>query len=841
MMIAPLIISGMRVEGFRGINTSVDFDFENRSVIIHGNNGVGKSTILQAIEWCLMGKCAHMELDEFGREDALVNMFHSDRRASVTLRLTDGKKEVQLKRERKMGKTTRGKSQFILTDGKVEYEGPTAEEKLLELLGITPEQFYAATYLRQEAIRDFIVGDAQDRGRVIDELLGMETLRQLSEAVTVKDVEGAVKEVEKEIAEIQESKILALELARKKLMNYREELKNKGFTEKKLNSGNLVQMANDIGTELVELAAALKVPSPKFGSAKEDITSLEDSHARLGAHLEELDRERFGFFKRAENARSKLQDYLNKYKEVGNQLAELEQQDVEELQKKIDKLEDEIKPLEVERDDKKDLADFLNDKKTVLKGLQSEANKAKGKLRKLDKYGSGQQIEKAIRAFEQEMVEAARLKKEIGAYTQLLKSAADFLGEAKPEKCPICNTPVEYAKLRKELLSRMSKAEETKIAKIEAQIDELKDKKKEYKDAAAEIEELTEEITAVDSNLTKEIQGIERKMKIRPKEPFDDFMAKHVGNLRDSAKQLDEKIMVSRKKSLELDAQLKKLRETVRRKEKLEEEIQHALASVQADGKLIQTLQQQIKDAQAQIDSLSKINERFPALKSELSGFKGILEYLEEGERVKKLEEEIPGVKERIQELEEQSGKLQELFMGLSDIGEALKAEKESILQSTLDKLQVNVSSYYSRILGHPYFVNLQLTAEEEKKGIMYRIVAYDESNTTSTYVQTRFSNAQTNVTALSLFLAMAEATTSRLGMLILDDPGQSLDSDHKKALASMLADEANKKQVIVATQDGEMSSLIEGAIPKAHLKSIVIEGWTPQAGPKLLSHDKAE
>jgi len=827
-------ILGLTIEGFRGVNKPLALDFENKSVMIHGNNGVGKSTVLQAVEWCLLGKCGHMELDEFGREDAIVNIFHSDKKASVTLRLTDGKKELQLKRERKMGKSTRGKSELVLTDGKYEYEGPVAEEKLVELLGFTPEQFYAATYLRQDAIRDFIVGDAEVRGRVIDELLGLETLRQLSEAVAVRDVETAVKKVEKEIAEIQQSKIQALELAKKKLTNYEEELLKQGFTEKKLNTGNLVQMTKGIAIELVEIATTLKAPPLKFDPVKEDVAFLGDSHTRLSAYLDKLDRERFNFFQRAENTRSELQDYLHKYTEARNQLAEFEEQDLEELQKNMDKVEADTEPLEVERDEKKDLADFLNDKKIALRGLQSEADKAKGKLKKLEKYGSTQEIGKAIRAFEQKMGEAARLKKEIGAYTQLLKSAADFLAEAKPEKCPICNRPVQYAKLRKELLSRMSKTEEARIAKIEADIDNLRDKKKEYKDAAAEIDELAEQIGTADANLANEIEEIERKIKVKLKEPFDDFIATHVANLKDSTRQLDEKIMALRQKSLELNAQFKKLREAVRRKEKLEDEIQRALGSMQTDAKLIQALQEQIRTAATQIENLKKINERFPTLKSELSTFKKILEYLEESERVKKLEEEIPGAKERIQELEEQSEKLRELFMGLSDIHEALKAEKDSILESTLDKLQVNVSSYYSRILGHPYFVNLQLTPEEEKKGVVYRIVAYDESKSYSTYVQTRFSNAQTNVTALSLFLAMAGATTSRLGMLIFDDPGQSLDSDHKKALATILADQAKEKQVIVATQDEELNSLIETAIPKARLKSIIFKAWTPQAGPRI-------
>jgi len=826
-----LHISDITIEGFRGVNKPLNLDFENRCVMIHGRNGVGKSTVLQAIEWCLMGQCRHMELDEFGREDALVNLFHPDKKASVTIRLTDGTRKYQLRRERKLGKSTRGKSQLVLYEGKQEYKNTEAEQKLRELL-VSPEQFYAATYLRQDAIREFIVGDAQDRARVIDELLGLETLRQLLEAVPVKDVETAAKKVEKEIGDMKEGTIQALDLATKKLVNYKDELMKGGLAEKKLNADTLVQKTKDVATELAEIAGDLKVSSPKLDDVEENTASLADGYNRLDVFLDRLDRERFGFFKAAENRRSELQHFLEEYTDARSQMAEFKEQDPEELQSRVEKLRDEIKPLETERDGKNDLAEFLNDKRNVLKGLQSDANKAQHKLEALKKYGSIEEIEESVRGFDMRLLETARLKRETGAYTQLLKSAADFLAEAKPEKCPVCNRPVQHAKLRRELLLRMDKAQQTKIEKIEATIDELKDKKREYKDAAVQINDLTREIRSAQTDLAREIQEIEKKIKSKLKEPLDIEVARRVTNLRDSAKQIDEKARGMEQKSQELENQIKRLGETIRRKEKLEDKIQRVLGVVQTDEKLIQAMKSEMKSAETEIGKLNKINERFPKLKMELTTYKKILEYLEESERVKKLEKEMPDVQERIKKLERNSEKLRELFMGLSDIHEVLRAEKESILESTLDRLQDSLGSYYSRILGHPYFVNLQLTPEEEKKGIVYRIVAYDESKNYSTYVQTRFSNAQTNATALSLFLAMAGATTSQLGMLVLDDPGQSLDTDHKNALANILAAEAKEKQFIVATQDEEMKSLIEEAVPKTRLKCITFKDWSPQAGP---------
>jgi restriction system protein len=42
------------------------------------------------------------------------------------------------------------------------------------------------------------------------------------------------------------------------------------------------------------------------------------------------------------------------------------------------------------------------------------------------------------------------------------------------------------------------------------------------------------------------------------------------------------------------------------------------------------------------------------------------------------------------------------------------------------------------------------------------------------------------------------------------------------------------EKQVILATQDEEITTLVQAATPKTQLKSIRIQSWTPTGGPKL-------
>lgn len=805
-------------------------------MLIHGKNGVGKTTVVQAIEWCLMGKCGHMELDEFGREDALVNLFHPDKRATVVMQLTDGTRSIQLIRRRGMAKSTRGKTDFSLIEDKRQSEGPDAEQKAISLLSLNPQQFYASICLRQEAIRDLVVGDAEVRGRVIDELLGLEELRQLAEAIPVRDVENAVKKVEHEADEIQTSTIQALDLAKKKLTSYERELQKAGFKEKQLTSESLALMASEIAERLTEIATSMKSEPPKFRAVKQDTTILRNVYEELNEHLERLDHDRFGIFKGAESQRSKLQGYLDDYKDACNHLAEFKEKNSEKMQEAVDTANEKADSLEEEIDSKSELAEFLSDRKSLVKGLQSDINRAADGLKKLEKYGSVKEIDETIHKFETEIADATKMKKEVGAYIQLLKSASDYIGGTKPTKCPVCNRPIDHGKIKRELSARMSKSETAKIEDIDERIDSLKDRKKEYTNAKSEMPAFAKQVEDAEADLAKQMQEIEKKIQIKLRKPYDEFLARQISELKDSVKPLKEDSRNAREKALGLAAELKELKNAARSKQNLEEKIQNALAIKETDAKLLQMLQRQVGNLEKEIERLNELNKRFPELKSEVTNFRKILEYLEESERVRKLEDEIPGAKEKIQELKTQSDKLQELFMGLMDISEALKAEKDSILQSTLDKLQAQVGSYYSKILAHPYFVNLQITPEEEKKGTVYRIIAYDATKSHSTYVQTRFSNAQTNVTALSLFLAMADATASKLGLIMLDDPGQSLDLAHKEALAKILADEAKQKQIILATQDEEMRSLLQAAIPKSRLRTVAFGDWTPECGPQLTS-----
>jgi DNA repair exonuclease SbcCD ATPase subunit len=69
-------------------------------------------------------------------------------------------------------------------------------------------------------------------------------------------------------------------------------------------------------------------------------------------------------------------------------------------------------------------------------------------------------------------------------------------------------------------------------------------------------------------------------------------------------------------------------------------------------------------------------------------------------------------------------------------------------------------------------------------------------------------SQGDLNALALAIFLGLASAggLTAPMGFVMLDDPSQSMGTEHKRNLAAVLDEVCNTRQVLLATMDSEFS-----------------------------------
>jgi DNA repair exonuclease SbcCD ATPase subunit len=152
--------------------------------------------------------------------------------------------------------------------------------------------------------------------------------------------------------------------------------------------------------------------------------------------------------------------------------------------------------------------------------------------------------------------------------------------------------------------------------------------------------------------------------------------------------------------------------------------------------------------------------------------------------------------------LAHQIRRLTELRDALQDIAETTKRHQNTIVTGVLNNLDIH--HYYRQLDPHPAYTALQIEPELTDKGTYnYWIKALTEDYVYGTYVQTRFSTAQANCAAIAIFLAVNQHLSKTLETILLDDPSQSMDPDHKERLAQTLA--SSTRQVIVATEDPQM------------------------------------
>ena len=141
-------LEAVDLAGFRGFNVRQQIPLDNALAIFYAPNGYGKSSLCEAIEWAIYGNTSRrlrgeriITKREF--ESSLRNRFYpANQEAYVTLRLNDGKKEIEIRR-------------VITTDegpGVLFLDGQCVEH--LAELGVSEDIRYA--FILQHALRDFI-------------------------------------------------------------------------------------------------------------------------------------------------------------------------------------------------------------------------------------------------------------------------------------------------------------------------------------------------------------------------------------------------------------------------------------------------------------------------------------------------------------------------------------------------------------------------------------------------------------------------------------------------------------------------------------------------------------
>lgn len=265
---------------------------------ISGLNGAGKSSLLDAVTWCIWGSSRAGESSDY-----LIHMGADNMQVEFSFELDSHLYTVKRRRSKKGGGSTSLEfwtNHHNLTEGTIK----ATQEKIIQTLHLTFETFTNSSYLRQGHADEFTTKGPTDRKRILTEILRLDHYDLLEEKAKEKAkgaqtnlslLEYQLLEIEAELSQKEErekSLILAEKEAKKVEMQLKEVEKLikmiqedhqaisatiKSFEEKKI-------QIEKIGKELAdfELQISLKEKAKEeFQDILKQKNTIEENYQKL--------------------------------------------------------------------------------------------------------------------------------------------------------------------------------------------------------------------------------------------------------------------------------------------------------------------------------------------------------------------------------------------------------------------------------------------------------------------------------------------------------------------------------------------------------------------------------
>jgi len=179
-------LKSITIEGFRAFSRQATIDLDADVILLQGPNGVGKTSLLDAILWALAGTIAR-----FAERGSPISTYAREGRARVELTMTGNDGDVVLTRA-----TDGTEDDFVrLRIKDREYEQAAASQQLCNLLlphlkdrvggrDALNQVLTRGVYLQQDLVRQFIDDDsATDRFALISEVIGAGAVLELQSAL----------------------------------------------------------------------------------------------------------------------------------------------------------------------------------------------------------------------------------------------------------------------------------------------------------------------------------------------------------------------------------------------------------------------------------------------------------------------------------------------------------------------------------------------------------------------------------------------------------------------------------------------------------------------------------
>lgn len=658
----------IRLSGFLSYRDQVELDFNTFDLAcISGQNGAGKSSLLDAITWNLFGQAR-------GKTNDIINLHQDVKAAEVALTFQHENTTYRIQRTLPRNKSTVLEFQIKSGDKWKPLTEKTTRDTQARIEGtlrLDYETFVNASFFLQGRADQFTQQNASKRKDVLSNILGLGAW-EIYKARTaerrkvierdVDEIDGRIREIDTELGEEETRKARLVELT-----NTLDQLTS-------------IRAAQESVLESIKKSAAVLDEQRKLASTLR--TGLERSETALSslkARLTEKQADHASYadlLKRAKDIESMYDEWqktrkeLETWEKTASQFREHDKERtplLERVAAEKARLEEEKRSLLGNEESVSGQQSEINDLKKDIEGVEKSLKEAEAKVAERveteNKRNEARERQAAMK------VENETLKVEMNQ----LKERIDTLKSADGAACPLCGQELSE-KHRKSTLKQLEAEGKEKGDRYRANSDEAKSISKEIGGYEAQVTKLNSaeneriKYTSDLSQLTERMGRLEAQVK--EWESSGKKRLKEVEKLLSGEKYAPDE----RKELAKLDKELNKLgydasaHDDIREKEKV-------LRSVEADHVNLKSAKEASKQIQNEIKNLEdERKSRQKEIDEQQKQYDGVFSTLE------KMESESPNLEDAERELfrlREEENKVRSELGGAQQRVDILDSQRE--------------------------------------------------------------------------------------------------------------------------------------------------------------------
>jgi len=785
-----LKVISLEMHNFRKFkNTSIEFP--EGIIGLVGNNGAGKSTIIEAIGWAIYGnKAARTKKDMIKRQGAGMN------------------EECWVKLVFEMGGNVYDVFRIITrssTDARVKVNGTIvasstqgATEYLEKMLGMDYDSFYTSIIARQQELNTLSNKSPGERKKSMLRMLKIDVLEE-----AIKKVREDRRNMEKTVDYMEKMmKDISLMEAEKK----RNVELLKGYTEKLKEMEEHIKKMEVELKEKEEKREIERKRAEKFKKLEERRKLLEERRKNMIASMERKMKE-IDELKQRKKEYENLKKYIEEYENLARKREEMDGLRIKYMEKR--RIEEKLEELDREIEE-------LNKSIDLLMKEMGEEEKIKEEMKKIkeEMEGAEREIEEIGREIEKEMAEIGFIDKRRREIEEK-KMQIEKLGPSS--NCPTCGRVLgeRYEQLLLDYENEIKKLEE-EAERRRRRIEELKGRRDVLLRNKEEIGEREREM----ENRMVHYRGLMERMEIfkERKENNERRRREYVAKAEELRKiTFDENVyeeIVSTLKRIEpLKNRAMIVKEAVKKIAEVEKEIDEMKNEVAITEKEMEECIEEIKELDFNPEEYEIIEKDYEEIKNQFHSLRE--EYIRMEGKIETIKREMGRIEEEIEEQKRMEEEIKKLRKEISNL-EMLAGDRDTgLLNNFKNYLISKIGPLLSHHASHFFALFTDGKYREIEIDDNYNIWIYDRGEK---FELDRFSGGEKDLANLSLRLAISQLIAQRadvaLEFIALDEIFGSQDRERRKNVLNALAELKRQfRQILLITHIEEIKDAMESII----------------------------